>query len=82
MEQQLTIQWREESPTLHAAYMTTAEGREVYVGYVAMTPGSDTWRGYIGASFIPVGSIAEGVMQAVVEQRGREILERAMEGAR
>jgi len=81
MEQGLTTQWREESPSLHAAYMTTAEGREVYVGYIATTPGCDTWRGYIGASFVPMGSGPRGVMQAAIEQCGQELLARARDVA-
>jgi len=74
MEQGLTTQWREESPSLHAAYVTTVEGRQVYVGYVATSPGCDSWRGYSGVGFVPVGSGPRAVMQAAVEQRGREIL--------
>jgi len=80
MERDLGIQWRQESPSLHAAYMTTAPGREVYVGYVgygATGPGDDAWRGYRGVSFTPVGRGPRGVVQAAVEQWGRDLLERA-----
>jgi len=80
MADDIMIGWREESPTLHAAYVTTAEGREVYVGYVATTPDCDDWRGYIGADFVPVGSGPRGVMQAAVEQRGQELLAWAWDG--
>jgi len=74
MERDLGIQWRQESPYLHAAYVTTSRGRKVYVGYVATGPGDDAWRGYMGVSFTPVGRGPRGVVQAAVEQRGREIL--------
>ncbi len=71
------IQWRQESPYLHAAYVTTPQGRRVYVGYVATGPGDDAWRGYRGVSFTPVGRGPRGVVQAAVEQWGRDLLERA-----
>jgi len=77
MERDLGIQWRQESPYLHAAYVTTPRGRKVYVGYVATGPGDDAWRGYMGVSFTPVGRGPRGVVQAAIEQRGRVALEQA-----
>jgi len=79
MERDRGIQWRQESPYLHAAYMTTPQGRRVYVGYVATGPGDDAWHGYMGVSFTPVGRGPRGVVQAAVEQRGRELLAWARE---
>lgn len=77
MIQGIAIQWRQESPSLHAAYVTTPQGGKVYVGYVATGPGDDAWRGYRGVSFTPVGRGPRGVVQAAVEQWGRDLLERA-----
>ena len=71
MERDLGIQWRQESPYLHAAYMTTQQGRKVYVGYVATGPGDDAWRGYRGVNFTPVGRGSRQVVQAMIEQTVR-----------
>ncbi len=79
MERDLGIQWRQESPYLHAAYMTTEQGGRVYVGYVATGPGDDAWRGYMGVSFTPVGRGPRPVVQAAIEQRVRAALERSRE---
>jgi len=79
MERDLGIQWRQESPYLHAAYVTTPQGRKVYVGYVATGPGDDAWRGYLGVSFTPVGRGPRPVVQAAIEQRVRAALERTVE---
>jgi len=79
MERDLGIQWRQESPYLHAAYMTPLPGRRVYVGYVATGPGDDAWRGYMGVAFTPVGMGPLAVVQAEIEQRVREALEQTPE---
>jgi len=79
MADDIMISWRQESPYLHAAYMTTVRGRKVYVGYVATGPGDDAWRGYMGAAFTPVGRGPRPVVQAAIEQRVREALERTVE---
>ncbi len=76
MERAMGIQWRQESPSLHAAYMTTPQGRNFYLGYVATGPGDDAWRGYMGVSFTPVGRGPCPVVQAAIEQRVRETVER------
>lgn len=75
MADDIMISWREESPHLHAAYMTTPQGRKGYVGYVATGPGDDAWRGYIGAAFTLVGRGPRPVVQAAIEQRVRKALE-------
>jgi len=79
MERAMGIQWRQESPSLHAAYVTTPQGRRVYVGYVATGPGDDAWRGYRGVTFTPVGRGPLAVVQAEIEQRVRAALERTVE---
>ena len=80
MNQDLAIWWREESPSLHAAYITTAQGRDLYVGYVATMLGVDVWRGYVGVGFIPVGMGPRDVMRRVVEQRVLATLEDTARG--
>jgi len=81
IERDLGIQWRQESPYLHAAYMTTQQGRKVYVGYVATGPGDDAWRGYMGVVVMPVGRGPRLVVQATIEQRVREALEQGREAS-
>jgi len=80
MSQDITIVWRQESPSLHAAYITTAQGRDLYVGYVATGPDTDVWRGYVGVGFIPVGMGPRDVMQRVVAQRAAEALNARVDG--
>ncbi len=57
--------------------MTTAEGMDLYAGYVAVTPGTDVWRGYIGRGFVPLGLGSLTEMQRTVAQRVAEILHHA-----
>ena len=54
--------------------MTTADGADLYAGYVAVTPGTDVWRGYVGRGFVPLGMGPRAVMQAAVEQCVRDML--------
>ncbi len=68
------IRWIERSLYLHEARLTTAEGADLYAGYVAVTPGADRWRGYVGRGFVPLGMGPRTEMQAAVEERGRDIL--------
>ena len=70
------ITWRKQSADLHEARVTTADGRELYAGYVARTPPSALWRGYVGARHLPVGLGSLSVVRAAVEQIVVEILER------
>jgi hypothetical protein len=79
MRQDFAIRWIESAPDLFEARLTTPEGKDVYVGYIAVTPGAAVGRGYVGRSFEPVGRGPRGVMQAAVEQRGRELLAGARE---
>jgi len=73
------IQWIERSPYLHEARVTTAAGADLYAGYVAVSPGYDDWRGYVGRGFIPVGLGPRTEMQAAVERRVAEIMQRGGE---
>ncbi len=68
------IHWIERSPYLHEARVTTAAGADLYAGYVAVSPGYDDWRGYVGRGFIPVGMGPRTEMQTAVERRVAEIL--------
>jgi len=74
------VYWIERSPYLHEARLTTAEGADLYAGYVAVSPGYDDWRGYVGRGLIPVGLGPRTEMQAAVERRVAEIMQRGGEG--
>ncbi len=73
------IHWIERSPYLHEARLTAPDGADLYVGYVAVSPGYDDWRGYVGRGFIPVGLGSRPEMQAAVERRVAEIMRRGGE---
>ncbi len=73
------LRWIERSPYVHEARLTTAEGADLYVGYVAVSPGYDDWRGYVGRGFIPVGLGPRTEMQVAVERRVAEIMQRGGE---
>ncbi len=68
------IRWMVRSPYLLEARVTTADGADLYAGYVAVTPGDDVWRGYVGRRFVPLGMGPRTVMQAAVVQRVAELL--------
>jgi len=76
MSPALAIRWIERSPSLHEARVTLPDGTDAYVGYVAVSPGEDAWRGYVGSTFVRVGMGPRGVMQRAVEQRAAEALGR------
>ncbi len=71
------IHWIERAPYLHEARVTTDDGADLYVGYIAVTAGTALWRGYAGRGFVPLGMGPRTVMQRAVEQRVAEILQRA-----
>ncbi len=79
MSHEPLIRWIERSPYLHEARLTTASGADLYAGYVAVSPGYDGWRGYVGRGFVPLGAGPRTVMQAAVEQGARDILEHRKE---
>jgi hypothetical protein len=70
------IRWLERSPYLHEARVTTADGADLYAGYVAVMPGTDVWRGYIGRGFVPLGVGPRMEIQAAVEQQVTATLHR------
>jgi len=73
------LHWIERSPYVHEARLTTVDGADLYAGYVAVSPGYDDWRGYVGRGFIPVGLGPRTEMQAAVERRVAEIMQRGGE---
>jgi len=58
------------SPDIIEARRIDADGRALYVGYVARTPGDgdDEWRGYVGLSHAPVGMGRLRSVQAAVDR--------------
>ncbi len=77
MSPTLAIRWIERSPDLHEARATLPDGRERYVGYVAVTPGAAGWRGYVGQDFELVGVGPLEAMRRAVQQRVAEALKQA-----
>ncbi len=73
------LRWIGRSPYVHEARLTTVDGADLYAGYVAVSPGYDDWRGYVGRGFIPVGLGPRTEMQAAVERRVAEIMQRGGE---
>jgi len=63
------IRWTERGPDLLEARAVLPDGRDVYVGYIAASPGQRAWRGYVGRGFVPLGMGPRTVMQRAVEQR-------------
>ncbi len=51
MRQDFAVRWIERAPDLYEARLTTPDGGDVYVGYIAVTPGAAVWRGYVGRRF-------------------------------
>jgi len=73
------IHWIARAPDLYEARLTTADGADLYAGYVAVTPGAAVWRAYVGRGFIPLGMGPLTDMQAAVEERVAEIMRRTGE---
>ncbi len=69
------IRWREVEPTLHEARVI-GDGPDLDVGYVARTPPSPLWRGYVGVTPTPGGNGALAAVREAVEQRALELLAR------
>jgi len=69
------IHWIERSPDLHEARVTADDGAVLYAGYVAVTPGADVWRGYVGRGFVPLGMGPRTVMQRAVARQVTEMLQ-------
>jgi hypothetical protein len=72
MSRDSVVRWIERSPYLHEARATLPDGQDVYLGYIAMTPGAAVWRGYVDHDFEPVGLGLPSVLRKAVEQRACE----------
>ncbi len=69
------IQWIERGSDLLEARAVLPDGRDIYAGYVAASPGQSAWRGYVGSNFAPLGMGPRSVMQRAVAQMIAEILQ-------
>ncbi len=74
MNAAIVIHWIERGSDLLEARAVLPDGRDVYAGYVAASPGQSVWRGYVGSNFAPLGMGPQGVMQQAIAQRVAEIL--------
>ncbi len=68
------IHWIARAPDLYEARVVRPDGRDVFAGYVAASPGQGIWRGDVGADFSPVDMGPRAVMERAVEQRVADIL--------
>ncbi len=68
------IHWLERAPDLYEARVVLPNGHDVYAGYIAVSPGADRWRAYVGYAFFPLGQGPFPVMQRLIEQRVAEIM--------
>jgi len=75
MSTAIVIHWIERGTDLLEARAVLPDGRDVYAGYVAASPGQSAWRGYVGADFSPVGIGPRAVMQRAVEQGVADLLQ-------
>ena len=74
------VRWIERSPFLHEARATPPVGQDVYLGYMAVTPGAAVWRGYVGQGVAPVGMGPREGRRRAVEQRAVEALRGSVVG--
>jgi len=74
MSTAIVIHWIERGSDLLEARAVLPDGRDIYAGYVAASPGQSAWRGYVGADFSPVGMGPRGVMQRAVAQMVADIM--------
>jgi len=68
------IRWTERGQDLLEARAVLPDGRDVYAGYVAASPGQSAWRGYVGSNFAPLGMGPRSVMQRAVAQMVVDIM--------
>jgi len=73
------IHWVEHGSDLLEARAVLPDGRDVYAGYVAASPGQSAWRGYVGSNFAPLGMGPRSVMQRAVAQMVVDIIQRGHE---
>ncbi len=75
MSTAIVIHWIQRGSDLLEARVVLPDGRAVYAGYVAASPGQSAWRGYVGSNFAPLGMGPQSVMQRAVAQMIAEILQ-------
>ncbi len=75
-----TVHWIERSPDLHEARATLPDSHDVYVGYVAVSPGDSMWRGYASLGFTPAGMGPCVVTQWVYAHWSDERAKTALQG--
>ncbi len=51
MSTAIVIHWIERGSDLLEARAVLPDGRDVFAGYVAASPGQSAWRGYVGSNF-------------------------------
>jgi hypothetical protein len=74
MSTAIVIHWIERGTDLLEARAVLPDGRDVYAGYVAASPGQSAWRGYVGSNFAPLGMGPRSVMQRAVAQMVVDIM--------
>ncbi len=75
MSTAIVIHWIERGSDLLEARAVLPDGRDVYAGYVAASPGQSAWRGYVGSNFAPLGMGPRSVMQRAVAQMVADIVQ-------
>jgi len=75
MSTAIVIHWIERGSDLLEARAVLPDGRDVYAGYVAASPGQSAWRGYVGSTFAPLGMGPRSVMQRAVAQMVADIMQ-------
>ncbi len=75
MSTAIVIHWIERGSDLLEARAVLPDGRDIYAGYVAASPGQGTWRGYVGSTFAPLGMGPRSVMQRAVAQMVADIMQ-------
>ncbi len=69
------IHWIARAPDLYEARAVLPDGRDVFAGYIAASPGQGIWRGYVGSTFAPLGMGPRSVMQRAVAQMVADIVQ-------
>jgi len=75
MSTAIVIHWIQRGSDLLEARAVLPDGRDVYAGYVAASPGQSAWRGYVGSTFAPLGMGPRSVMQRAVAQMVADIVQ-------
>ena len=75
MSTAIVIHWIQRGSDLLEARVVLPDGRAVYAGYVAASPGQSAWRGYVGSNFSPLGMGPRSVMQRAVAQMVVDIIQ-------